>query len=40
MQLGLVKVQQWVGSINEIMNVSSWMALKSNHSLKNKEIGY
>jgi len=25
-------VQQWVGLINEIMNVSSWMVLKSNHS--------
>jgi len=25
-------VQQWVGLINQIMNVSSWMVLKSNHS--------
>jgi len=25
-------VQQWVGLINEIINVNSWMALKSNHS--------
>jgi len=25
-------VQQWVGLINQIMNVSSWMLLKSNHS--------
>jgi len=24
-------VQQWVGLINEIMNVNSSMALKSNH---------
>jgi len=24
-------VQQQVGSINEIMNVSSWMVLKSNY---------
>jgi len=24
-------VQQWVGVINEIMNVNSWMVLKSNH---------
>jgi len=23
-------VQQWVGLMNEIMNVNSWMALKSN----------
>jgi len=31
-QLGLVKVQQWVGLLNEIMNVnsSSWMVLISN----------
>jgi len=27
----LVKVQQWVGLIYEIMNVNSWMVLKSNH---------
>jgi len=26
----LVKVQQWVGLINEIMNVNSLMVLKSN----------
>jgi len=24
-------VQRWVGLINEIMNVNSWMVLKSNH---------
>jgi len=24
-------VQQWVGLINEIMNVNSWMVLISNH---------
>jgi len=24
-------MQQWVGLINEIMNVNSWMGLKSNH---------
>jgi len=24
-------VQQWVGLINEIMNVNSWMMLKCNH---------
>jgi len=24
-------VQQWVGLINESMNVISWMVLKSNH---------
>jgi len=24
-------VQQWIGLINEIMNVNSWMVLKSNH---------
>jgi len=24
-------VQQWVGLINEIMNVDSWMVLKSSH---------
>jgi len=24
-------MQQWVGLINEIMNVNSWMVLKSNH---------
>jgi len=24
-------VQQWVGLLNEIMNVKSWMVLKSNH---------
>jgi len=29
--LGLVKVHQWVGLINEIMNVNSLMVLKSNH---------
>jgi len=23
-------VQQWVGLMNEIMNVNSWMMLKSN----------
>jgi len=32
MQLGLVKVKQWVEFINEIMNVNScWVVLKSNH---------
>ena len=30
-KLGVFKVQQWVGSINEIMNVKSWMVLKWNH---------
>jgi len=24
-------VQQWVGLTNEIMNVNSWMVLKSDH---------
>jgi len=24
-------MQQWVGLINGIMNVNSWMVLKSNH---------
>jgi len=24
-------MQQWVGLTNEIMNVNSWMVLKSNH---------
>jgi len=24
-------VQEWVGFINEIMNVKSWMVLKSYH---------
>jgi len=24
-------VKQWVGLINEIMNVKSWMVLKWNH---------
>jgi len=24
-------MQQWVGLINEITNVNSWMVLKSNH---------
>jgi len=24
-------VQQWVGLINEIMNVNSWLVLKSKH---------
>jgi len=24
-------VQQWAGLINEIMNMNSWMVLKSNH---------
>jgi len=38
MYLGLVEVQQWVGLINQIMNVSSWMVLKSNHSYQ--RIGY
>jgi len=37
-QLGLVKVQEWVGLINQIMNVSSWIVLKSNHSYQ--RIGY
>jgi len=27
----LVKVQQWVELINEIMNLTSWMVSKSNH---------
>jgi len=31
MKLGLVKVRQWIGLINEIMNASLWMVLKSNH---------
>jgi len=38
MYLGLVKVQQWVGLINEITNVSSWMVLKFNHCYQ--LIGY
>jgi len=29
--LGVVKVQQLVGLINEIMNVKSWIVLKWNH---------
>ena len=29
MLLGLVKVQQWEGLINETINVNSWMVLKS-----------
>jgi len=28
MLFGLVQVQQWVGLINEIMNVNSWMVLQ------------
>jgi len=24
-------MQPWIGLINEIMNVNSWMVLKSNH---------
>jgi len=24
-------MQQWIGLTNEIMNVNSWMVLKSNH---------
>jgi len=31
MYLGVVKVQQWVGLINKIMNVKSWIVLKWNH---------
>ena len=31
MYLGLVKVQQWVGLINEIRKVNSSMVLKSNN---------
>jgi len=27
----MVKVQQWVPLINEIMKVKSWMVLKWNH---------
>jgi len=27
----VVKVQQWVGLINEIMNVKSWIVLKWNN---------
>jgi len=27
-------LQQWVGLINEIINVNSWMVLKSNHCYK------
>jgi len=29
--LGLVKVLEWIGLINELRNVNSWMVLKSNH---------
>jgi len=31
-------VQQWVGLLNQIMNVRSWMVWKSNHSYQ--RIGY
>jgi len=31
-------VQQWVGLTDQIMNVSSWMVLKSNRSYQ--RIGY
>jgi len=31
MKLGLVKEQQWLGLINETMNVNSWIVLKSKH---------
>jgi len=27
----VVKVHQWVGLINEIMNVKSWIVFKWNH---------
>jgi len=42
MLLGLVKVQQWEGLINEIINVNSWMVLKSNHCyqrMANEKVG-
>jgi len=31
MTLGLVNEKQWVGLINETMNVNSWIVLKSKH---------
>jgi len=40
--LGLAKVQPWVGLINEIINVNSWMVLKSNFDTKeiaNEKLG-
>jgi len=31
MMSGLVKVQQWIGLINDLINLNSGMVLKSNH---------
>ena len=31
MKLGLVNEQQWVGLMNETMNVNSWIVLKSKY---------